>query len=188
MTPEPRNRGTPEARNHTDDEALFLEFLAGDRPAFDELFARYRQPVWAFFRRRVPDAAEAEELAQETFLALLNASRRYEARASFRSYLFGIAFNLLSAARRKTQRRGEVSSPEGHDVAAPATDPAAVLWVRQALAALDPKDREIVMLREFEALEYAEIANVLAVPVNTVRSRLFRARLALRHQLAGVQR
>ena len=167
------------------DEELVLAFLAGDRPAFDELFHRYRQPIWGFFRRRLSDAAEAEELAQETFLAVLKASRRYEARASFRSYLYGIAFNLLSAARRKTQRRGEVSLPALDDVAAAKSDPAAVLWVKQALAALDPKDREIVMLREYDALDYAEIAAVVGIPLNTVRSRLFRARLALREKLTA---
>ena len=167
------------------DEELVLAFLAGNRPAFDELFARYRQPIWAFFRRRLADPAEAEELAQETFLAVLKATRRYEPRASFRSYLFGIAFNLLSASRRKTQRRGDVSSPDLDGLAGASSDPAAVLWVRQALAALDPKDREIVMLREYDALDYAEIALVIGVPVNTVRSRLFRARLALREKLAG---
>ena len=167
------------------DEELVLAFLAGNRPAFDELFARYRQPIWAFFRRRLADPAEAEELAQETFLAVLKATRRYEPRASFRSYLFGIAFNLLSASRRKTQRRGDVSSPDLDGLAGASSDPTAVLWVRQALAALDPKDREIVMLREYDALDYAEIALIVGVPVNTVRSRLFRARLALREKLAG---
>jgi len=169
------------------DEELVLAFLAGNRPAFDELFERYRQPIWAFFRRRVTDPADAEELAQETFVAVLKASRRYEPRASFRSYLFGIAFNLLSASRRKTQRRGDVSTPDLDGLAGTSSDPAAVLWVRQALAALDPKDREIVMLREYDALDYTEIALVIGVPVNTVRSRLFRARLALREKLLGAR-
>ena len=169
------------------DEELVLAFLAGNGPAFDELFERYRQPIWAFFRRRVTDPADAEELAQETFVAVLKASRRYEPRASFRSYLFGIAFNLLSASRRKTQRRGDVSTPDLDGLAGTSSDPAAVLWVRQALAALDPKDREIVMLREYDALDYTEIALVIGVPVNTVRSRLFRARLALREKLLGAR-
>jgi RNA polymerase sigma-70 factor (ECF subfamily) len=170
------------------DEELILAFLTGDRPAFETLFNRYREPIWGFFRRRLAEAAEAEELTQETFLAVLQAARRYEPRASFRSYLFGIAFNLLSASRRKSQRQGDVPAPNLDAVPAASTDPAAVLWVRQALAALDPKDREIVMLREYESLDYAEIAAVVRVPVNTVRSRLFRARLALRNQLSGVRR
>jgi RNA polymerase sigma-70 factor (ECF subfamily) len=57
------------------------------------------------------------------------------------------------------------------------------LWIRRAVEQLDPIDREILLLREFEQLSYAEIANLLELPVNTVRSRLFRARTALRNLL-----
>jgi RNA polymerase sigma-70 factor (ECF subfamily) len=166
------------------DDDLILAFLAGERAAFDALFERYRQPVWAFFRHRTPTPADAEELTQETFLAVLQGARRYEPRASFRSYLFGIAFNILLAWRRKTGRRGD-ESVQADTLAAPSHDPSSAIWVREALAALDPEDREILMLREYDALEYAEIARVTGIPLNTVRSRLFRARLALRDQLAG---
>jgi RNA polymerase sigma-70 factor (ECF subfamily) len=168
------------------DEDLILAFQAGDRTAFDALFERYREPIWAFFRRRTPEPADAEELAQETFLALLQASRRYEPRASFRNYLFGIAFNVLSAWRRKARR----NSPAGGGVdvttvpAAP-VDPSSTIWIRRALDALDTNDREILMLREYDALSYAEIAALVRLPINTVRSRLFRARLALRDRLVG---
>lgn len=164
------------------DDALMLAFQAGDRASFDALFDRYREPIWAFFRRRTADPADAEELTQETFLALLQGARRYEPRASFRSYLFGIAFNVLAAWRRKSQRRGEVSAPL-EEFASASHDPGATIWLRDALAALDPDEREILILREYDALDYAEIAHVLRVPINTVRSRLFRARMALREKL-----
>ncbi|HUL72778.1 MAG TPA: sigma-70 family RNA polymerase sigma factor [Vicinamibacterales bacterium] len=168
------------------DEDLALTFQAGDRAAFDTLFERYREPIWAFFRRRTADPADAEELAQETFLALLQASRRYEPRASFRSYLFGIAFNVLSVWRRKARRAPADAGGAAVDaVPAASADPAATIWIRGALDALDPADRDILMLREYDALSYAEIAALVHVPVNTVRSRLFRARLALRERLVG---
>ena len=166
------------------DEELVLAFLAGDRPAFDAFFERYREPIWAFFHRR-RRACRGGGADAGDFLAVLKAARRYEPRSSFRSYLFGIAFNVLSASRRKAQRKGDVSAPDLDGLAGASSDPAAVLWVRQALAALNPQDREIVMLREYDALDYREIALVIDVPVNTVRSRLFRARLALREKLAG---
>lgn len=166
------------------DDGLILAFCGGDRAAFDELFERYRDPIWAFFRRRTADPADADELAQETFLALLQGTTRYEPRASFRSYLFGIAFNVLAAWRRKSQRRGEVSVPLD-EFACASHDPAATIWLRDALAALDPDDREILMLREYDALGYAEIAQVVRAPINTVRSRLFRARMALREKLTA---
>jgi RNA polymerase sigma-70 factor (ECF subfamily) len=57
------------------------------------------------------------------------------------------------------------------------------LWVRRALEKLDPSEREILMLREYEQLSYSEVAELLRIPVNTVRSRLFRARMALKNHL-----
>jgi RNA polymerase sigma-70 factor (ECF subfamily) len=166
------------------DEDLMIAFCGGDRAAFEELFARYRDPIWRFFRRRVSHPERAEELAQDTFLGVLQSARRYEPRASFRSYLFSIAFNVLLASRRKSRR--EAADALGPiDPPAVNADPAAVIWVKQALAALDDGDREVLMLREYDALSYEEIAVLMSVPIGTVRSRLFRARLALRVRLTG---
>jgi RNA polymerase sigma-70 factor (ECF subfamily) len=170
----------------TDDE-LMLAFRDGRTDAFEELFARYRQPVWAFFRRRVADPERARELAQDTFTAILEAAPRYEPRAAFRSYLFGVAFNVLAAARRKAALRVVERGTVLVEPAAPASDLSDVIWVRQALAALDADEREILMLREYDALGYDDIAALLGLPLNTVRSRLFRARLALRDVLIGHQ-
>lgn len=166
------------------DEDLMIAFCSGDRAAFEELFARYREAIWRFFRRRVSDPERAEELAQDTFLGVLQGARRYEPRATFRSYLFSIAFNVLLASRRKSRR--EAADELGAiDPPAASVDPAAVLWVKQALAELDAPDREVLMLREYDALSYEEIAVLMSVPIGTVRSRLFRARVALRARLAG---
>jgi RNA polymerase sigma-70 factor (ECF subfamily) len=166
------------------DEELMAAFQAGERRAFDELFERYRERVWGFFLRRIGDAPRAEELAQDTFVAVLRAAGRYEPRASFRSYLFGIAFNVMSAWRRSSTRDDHAPA-EAAEPAAPGIDPTSVLWVRRALAGLDEADREVLMLREYEQLRYDEIAALVGVPINTVRSRLFRARQALKAQLLG---
>lgn len=163
------------------DEQLILEFQRGSTEAFAELFQRYRQLIYSFFRRRLNHAARAEELAQETFVAVLRASARYEPRALFRTYLYSIALNLLATERRKAGWESggatETAHPATHD------DPDAALWVRRAVEKLDSADREVLLLREYEQLSYEEIAAVLRVPVNTVRSRLFRARLALKDLL-----
>jgi RNA polymerase sigma-70 factor, ECF subfamily len=161
------------------DEQLMLDVRQGSREAFVELFERYRGPIWRFFRRRVADEARSEELAQDVFLAVLQGATRYEPRASFRSYLFAIAFNLLLADRRKAaQQPLETLDTDPPAIASADLDTA--LWVRGALASLDPRDREVLMLREYEQLTYDDIAHVLNLPVNTVRSRLFRARMALK--------
>lgn len=154
----------------------------GSTEAFEELFQRYRQAIWAYFRRRLPDAGRAEELAQEVFVAVLQGAERYQPRALFRTYVYGIAFNLLSAERRRWRRRAEEPMDEVRVMATP-HDPDTGLWVRRALQQLEESDREIVMLREYEQLSYAEIADLLQLPLNTVRSRLFRARLELRRLL-----
>lgn len=168
----------------TSDEQLMLAFTLGSSDAFSELFRRYKQPIYGFFRRRLSDPAHAEELTQETFLALLRAAQRYEPRALFRTYLYSVGFKILRAHRRKATFRGTFF---GHPSTIP--DPAkqdateSGLWVRRAVEKLDPIDREILLLREFEQLSYAEIGDLLELPLNTVRSRLFRARTALRNLL-----
>jgi len=163
------------------DEALMLEFQGGSRAAFEELFARYHKPLYGFFWRRLNNPERAEDLAQETFLAVIRASSRYEPRALVRTYLYGIALKLLAAERRKVS----TSNTLGEPTAEPKTGgtPESVLWVRQAMEKLDAPDREILMLREYEQLSYSDIAELLRIPVNTVRSRLFRSRLALKSYL-----
>src|SRR6516225_2516533 len=81
------------------------ETRRGSQAAFEALFQRYREPIWRFFRRRTSDAGVAQELAQDTFVALLEGARRYKARGTFRSYLFAIAYNVLLADRRKQRQR-----------------------------------------------------------------------------------
>jgi RNA polymerase sigma-70 factor (ECF subfamily) len=160
------------------DEALMLEFQRGSRDAFDELFARYREPLYGFFRRRLTSKDRAEDLAQETFLAVIRAAVRYEPRAMVKTYLYGIALKLLAAERRKLSSN-EPRLDDDHEPAGEGLSDNA-LWVRQALEKLDAGEREILMLREYEQLNYTEIAELLRLPVNTVRSRLFRSRMALK--------
>jgi RNA polymerase sigma-70 factor, ECF subfamily len=168
----------------TSDEALMLEFQGGSGAAFEELFARYRKPLHGFFGRRLNNPERAEDLAQETFLAVIRAASRYEPRALVRTYVYGIALKLLAAERRKflTSSRLGQSAAEPTEPKTPGT-PESVLWVRQAMEKLDGPDREILMLREYEQLSYSDIAELLRIPVNTVRSRLFRSRLALKSYL-----
>ena len=165
----------------TSDETLMLEFQGGSRDAFEELFARYREPLYGFFRRRLESRERADDLTQETFLAVIRATSRYQPRALVRTYLYGIALKLLAAERRR-ERRSDLAPPP--DPADGAMDNS--LWVRRALEKLDPSEREILMLREYEQLSYSEVADLLRIPVNTVRSRLFRARMTLKNHLEPV--
>jgi RNA polymerase sigma-70 factor (ECF subfamily) len=165
------------------DEQLMAAFKGGVTDAFTTLFVRYKQPLFGFFLRRVADPSQAEELTQETFIAVLRATSCYEASALFRTWLYAIGFKILRAYRRKAAFRAmfQGEQPAGREPAIDDLD--ARLLVREAVGKLDPLHREVLLLREFEGLSYAEIAELLHLPVNTVRSRLFRARMALRDLL-----
>jgi RNA polymerase sigma-70 factor (ECF subfamily) len=168
----------------TSDENLMRQFREGSREAFGELFQRYKQAIFGYYCRRVADRALAEELTQETFLALYRAGERYEPRALFRTYLYAIAMKILRRQRRKESFRRAFWGTNGSAAQASVRDATeANLWVRRAVEQLGASDREVLLLREFEQLSYAEIAELLGLPLNTVRSRLFRARMALRELL-----
>jgi RNA polymerase sigma-70 factor (ECF subfamily) len=163
------------------DEQLMQAVAAGSEAAFAELFGKYKRQIHGYFWRRMEETAAAEELTQETFLAVLRGAAKYEQRATFRTYLYAIALKLLRAHRRKSEFRGGFAGQMKEGVESGRRDETdASLWVREAVEKLEPMDREILLLREFEQLSYGEIAEVLRLPLNTVRSRLFRAREALR--------
>jgi len=186
MDDTPGNPDAVEFGQGQTDEQLMVAFCRGYPDAFSALFLRYKQPLFGFFRRRLSDTALAEELTQETFLAVLRASARYQACALFRTWLYAIAFKILRAHRRTAAFRTlfHAEAPAGFEPAVESTVATEVL-MRQAVDKLEPLDREVLLLREFEQLSYAEIAELLSLPLNTVRSRLFRARMALHDLLAA---
>jgi hypothetical protein len=129
--------GNSGAAPSTSDEQLMLAFSKGSSHAFEELFSRYKQPIFGFFRRRVTESAQAEELTQETFVALLRAGARYEPRALFRTYLYAIGFKILRAHRRKAAFRATFFGQQNsaHDPSRrDATESG--LWVRRAACLL----------------------------------------------------
>jgi RNA polymerase sigma-70 factor (ECF subfamily) len=98
-----------------------------------------------------------------------------------RTYFYGIALKLLAADHRRLS--GNEPQLEREHEPAKETTVEQGMWVRQALEQLEAGEREILMLREYEQLNYVEIAELLRLPMNTVRSRLFRARMALKEFL-----
>jgi RNA polymerase sigma-70 factor, ECF subfamily len=179
------NFGATTAGVESSDEKLMIAFSRGSNGAFSELFMRYKQPLFGFFWRRVADRALAEELTQETFVAVIRAAPRYEQSAQFRTYLYAIALKILRAYRRKAAFRATFLGVQAEHVEPSAESSVLTqLFIREALRKLDDIDREVLLLREFEQMSYTEIAELLNLPVNTVRSRLFRARTALRELLS----
>src|SRR5687767_8027340 len=109
------------------DEQLMLEYQAGSSQAFEDLFERHRNPVYGFFRRRLNNAARAEELAQDTFIIILRGSAQYEPKARFRTYMYSIAIKQLWSERRKELRDERLTTGVTQERLEPS--PATSLWV-----------------------------------------------------------
>jgi RNA polymerase sigma-70 factor, ECF subfamily len=171
------------------DRDLVQRYQAGDPGAFDDLYRRYFDRLHGYCARRVGDRHTAEELAQEAFLRALRAMPRFAGERRFYPWMTVIAQRLCIDHHRRNGRV-EVSD----DVDPGSVEPDHDLLFRQvdhahlatALDRLAPRHREVLDLREREALSYAEIAERLDVPVSTVEALLHRARKALRREYLAV--
>lgn len=147
------------------------------------IFERHHLGVYRYLRRLLGNDAEAEDLTQETFLRVIRALPRYRPDGKEAAWIFGIARNLASNRRRDSARR---PAPVGDLPETPSTE-APSLELREALDALPDLDRDCFLLRETGGLGYAEIAASCAITEGAVRSRIHRARGALRAALAGTR-
>jgi len=181
------------------DVHLMLGVKAGDDTSFELLLQRYRTPLVNFLYRMVRDPATAEDLAQEVFLRVYRARRKYSPSAKFTTWLFRIATNVaLNALRDSRHRQRDVSLDEPGDEERPALDvpdgqPSAVermvasgraALIRRAILALPEKQRAAVLLHKYHELDYDEIARILECSESALKSLLFRAYETLRVELA----
>jgi RNA polymerase sigma-70 factor (ECF subfamily) len=160
----------------------------GEAGAFRRLVERYQQPVYALCVALA--GSDGEDLAQETFLRVHRSLAGFDpdGPATLRSWILTIARRLCHDRARHVGRGVEVLAPaDAADEAAGPEEQAHAAWlgrrVRAAVAALPVEQRVVIALREWEGLDYEEIAAIEGVPVGTVRSRLARARAALREAL-----
>jgi RNA polymerase sigma-70 factor, ECF subfamily len=170
------------------DHELMEAVAQGDDEAFDAIVLRYQETVWKVAYRFLGDRMEAEDVAQEAFLKVLEASGRYRARATFRAYLYRIVTHLCIDRARKKQRTNIDDIPEATD---PLLSPAESLiekerraQVRIALDALPPNQKAAMILRHYEDLSYAEIAQILGVTPKAVEGLISRAGVSLQARLS----
>lgn len=165
-------------------------FQAGDRAAFETLFARHVAGVRGYLARSTGSAAAAEDLTQQTFLSLVRAQDRYRPSLRFKSWLYAIATNAARDWRRRGHERvtptGEVPE-EAVDAPAP-RDAGLERAVHSALAQLPDAQREAILLHRFEGLSFAEIAELAQVSESAVKVRAHRGYERLRVLLAEVYR
>jgi len=172
---------------------LIARCKSGDREAFAQLVARHRDGVYSFVRHVVGHEADAQDLAQETFVRAFAAMARFRTGAAFEPWLYTIASNLCRSHFRKLRFRPlslDVSGAVETVAATLASDPAATAMQREqdrrlraAIRALPPEQRMIVVLRHLQSHSYQQIAEIVGLPVSTIEHRLRAARKVLRTAL-----
>jgi RNA polymerase sigma-70 factor, ECF subfamily len=173
-----------------DDCLLIQRFLAGEETAFDLLVRRHYQRIDRLAQLVVANPMAAEDIAQEAFLRAYRALPRFRGEASFYSWLYRITLNLCLNYLRRQPRVSSVEADVPPSPTDAAADPAALLedrerqrLIRGAIDALPPHYRVTVVLRELEGLSYQEIADLLSIPVGTVKSRLNFGKRLLKEKL-----
>jgi RNA polymerase sigma-70 factor (ECF subfamily) len=182
--------------DHTTDETLIRRCQQQDTEAFRWLIERYESRVYSYVRRMLNNREESEDVTLEVFVKAYRSINRFKGGSSMATWLLAIATNLCVDRVRHRKRRVELASfedfspgslPEPRDATwdpaakAAASDLGCALEV--AMGALPQMHRTVILLHDVEGLDYREIAEVLGIPLGTVKSRLFLARKRLRRAL-----
>lgn len=193
------------------DAQTLQQLRRGQWGAMEQLVHRYQDRLYTTIFRIVHHPDDAADLVQETFVKALQNLARFEGKSSLYTWLFRIAVNLAISHRRSSQYRRALSldgNPGGADplnqqaaalrgelAQRAEADPAEEAGMRmdhqrlvEALRSLEPDFRAVIVLRDVEDCDYEQIAEILEVPVGTIKSRLFRARAALREALSSGER
>jgi RNA polymerase sigma-70 factor (ECF subfamily) len=172
-----------------------LRYQEGDASAMDELLARYRNPVYRFAFRLSRNSSEAEDIAQEVFLRVHQFRARYTPSGRFSTWIFSIAHNLFISRLRKL--RWQVLWPRQKDdpdelADFPSLQPSVQdevsqdeisRLVQESIQGLPFLQKEVLVLREYEKLDYEEISKILHKSLGTVKTLIHRARNNLKTKL-----
>jgi RNA polymerase sigma-70 factor (ECF subfamily) len=181
-----------------DDQGLIDACRRGQTEAFGMLVRRYQDRLYPTVLRLTGSAEDAHDLLQETFLRAYRKLSLFQGESSFYTWVYRIAVNLALSDRRRRKSARPAVDLSGRETFDPADDPAQTdpagpleraerdARVQDALSTLAPDHRAVVVLKDLDGLRYEEIAELLNIPVGTVRSRLHRARNELRLLLHGI--
>jgi RNA polymerase sigma-70 factor (ECF subfamily) len=182
-----------------DDRRLIADCLGGRRDAFGELVSRYQTRLYSAALRLVQSHDDAADVVQDAFLSAFQSLRTFKGDAEFFTWLYRIAFNTAISLKRKKKPAVSLEANSGEAGINP-EDPSELVrpgvelernederQLNEAIAKLSDEHRSVLLLKDIEGMRYEEIAEVLGVPVGTVRSRLHRARLELRDLLVPLE-
>ncbi len=182
----------------SDDTSLIEACRRGQSEAFGQLVRRYQDRLYPTMLRLTGRPEDALDLLQDAFLRAYEKLGSFHGESSFYTWIYRIAVNLALSDRRRRKSKwrlfdsseGQSNEPEDliheNDPSLPLERAERDQRIQAALDTLAPEHRAVVVMKEFDGLRYEEIAEVLDVPVGTVRSRLHRARADLRQRLAGL--
>jgi RNA polymerase sigma-70 factor (ECF subfamily) len=164
------------------DEALMSKVQAGQTSCLELLVTRYQQPLYAFAYRVMGRSTAAEDAFQETFLKVFRNRASYKTGAPFRPWVYQICLNICRDQLRKDQRRPEAELKPELPVLDPSPGPEELSAqsdtsekIRRAVESLPEKQQEVFVLSYYQSLSYPEIAEILDIPVGTIKSRMFHA-------------
>lgn len=195
--------GSVAASSSSSSDALLIEGLrAGEDRAYEELITRFQQPVYNIVYRLLTDPSDSADVVQEVFIKVFRSISGFRSQSSLKTWVYRIAVNEAHNQRRWfSRKRGHetgLEDEQGEGITyeqllpdhAPspfelASDQETRAAIEQALQNVKPAFREALVLREIEGLSYEEIADVLDININTVKTRIVRGRHSLREQLAG---
>jgi RNA polymerase sigma-70 factor, ECF subfamily len=178
------------------DELLISRIARGDRLAMQVLFARHHVRIYRFVLRLMRDEMAAEDVISEVFLDVWRQASRFEGRSAVSTWLIAIArFKALSVLRKR--RETELDDETAHSIEDTSDDPERVVQkqdkgekLRECLTALSPEHREIIDLVYYHEKSVQEVAQIVGIPENTVKTRMFYARKKLGElcRMAGIDR
>ena len=184
--------------NQTEETALIDYIVSGQASKFEILVGNYQQRIYASLFAMLGNRQDAEDVTQETFLTAFRKLDQFERRSSFYTWLHRIAFNTaIDLQRRKKRTKNQFSSGDMTETSEPkeqySHSPPSIVMAKEtvfqvqiALSRLDEERRSIIVLRDLQGVDYAEIAGFLGIPIGTVRSRLHRARIELREIMTAM--
>jgi len=175
------------------DADLISDARGGDRAAIDELLTRYEPSIYRFGLRMCGDEEAAREVLQETLLAAFRHLSGFRGDASLSTWLFQIARSFCIKERRGVRPASSLDDACSAELVDPAPTPDARVHAQEigevlsrAITKLAPEQREALILRDVEGMSAEQAAQVVGIEVGALKSRLHRARMALRSELAGV--
>jgi RNA polymerase sigma-70 factor (ECF subfamily) len=187
---------------HEPDEVLINSALAGNQAAYSELLNRHKRTIFQIILKIVRNREETEDLVQETFMRAFHSLASYRSEYRFSTWLYKIAANCaIDSLRKKKIEALSLDKPVetqdgavGIDLADSSFNPEERLWEKQrqlsiseAIDSLPDKYREVILHRHRDDQSYEEIAEILKLPIGTVKARIFRARELLKKKLKGVR-